>query len=91
VNLRGDVLSSLDPNSPGFAKLDGFAMTNMSIAYDWNSALRMQVFATNLFDVDGISAKTAGNNLTPPNIRALYRGDYIARPRTVGIRLTLRK
>jgi iron complex outermembrane receptor protein len=91
VNLRGDVLSSLDPNSPGFAKLDGFAMTNMSIAYDWNSALRMQVFATNLFDVDGISAKTAGNNLTPPSIRALYRGDYIARPRTVGIRLTLRK
>ncbi len=91
VNLRGDVLSSLDPNSPGFAKLDGFAMTNMSIAYDWNSSLRMQAFATNLFDVDGISAKTAGNNLTPPNIRALYRGDYIARPRTVGIRLTLRK
>ncbi|WP_197274402.1 TonB-dependent receptor [Novosphingobium sp. AAP93] len=91
VNWRSDVLSSLDPNSPGFARLDGFAMTNMSVAYDWSSALRMQIFVTNVFDVDGISAKTAGNNLAPPNIRALYRGDYIARPRTVGIRLTLRQ
>lgn len=91
VNWRGDVLSSLDRNAPGFAQLDGFAMTNASVAFNWSSTLRMQIFATNLFDVEGISAKTAGNNLTPPSIRNLYRGDYIARPRTVGIRLTLKK
>lgn len=91
VNWRGDVVSNLDRNAPAFVRLDGFAMTNMSIAYNWNAALRMQLFATNVFDVDGISAKTAGNNLAPPSIKRLYQGDYIARPRTVGIRLTLRK
>lgn len=89
INLRGDVVSSLDPNSPAFARLDGFAMTNMSIAFNWSSSLRAQLFVTNLFDVDGITAKTAGRNDAPPAVRDLYRGDFIARPRTLGIRLTL--
>ncbi len=91
ANSRGDVVSSIDPNAPGFARLNGFTMTNLSVAFDWSSKVRTQMFVTNVFDVDGITAKTAGNRLAPAAVRSLYQGDYIARPRTVGIRLTLKK
>lgn len=95
VNLNGNWRSSfdnvIDKDAPGYRELDSYGLVNASVAVELKDRYRVTLFATNLFNEEGISGASAGGRQTPPDVLFFSLSEFVSRPRTIGIRFSVER